>query len=113
MRKILGVFKTAPILPMEVESCLLPPRIRLKANTSKFALRMMKLSTRHPVNQEIHSEKDFVLPKPTQISRIKYSLEKIMDEHITEKIKPLAFQPWVSPPQYIINMNRNSAELIA
>ena len=32
LRKILGVFKTAPILPMEVEAALLPSSIRL--NTS-------------------------------------------------------------------------------
>ena len=32
LRKILGVFKTAPIIPMEVEAALQPPSVRL--NTS-------------------------------------------------------------------------------
>ncbi|KHJ32784.1 hypothetical protein EV44_g3492 [Erysiphe necator] len=35
LRKILGVFKTAPILPMEVEAALAPPQIRLDTVTRK------------------------------------------------------------------------------
>jgi hypothetical protein len=53
LRKILGVFKTAPILPMEVEAALVPPDIRLDANNCQYAFRMLKLSPTHPVNHEL------------------------------------------------------------
>src|SRR6266498_4725724 len=46
LRKILGTFKTAPIIPMEVEAALVPPTIRLNTNTRQYVLRMLKLSPR-------------------------------------------------------------------
>jgi len=52
VRKILGVFKTAPIILMEVESALLPPQVRLNTNLRQYAFRMLKLSVKHPVNSE-------------------------------------------------------------
>jgi hypothetical protein len=53
LRKILGVFKTAPIQPMEVEAALQPPSIRLNSNTRKFAIRALKLAPNHPIRQEL------------------------------------------------------------
>ena len=52
VRKILGVFKTAPIIPMEVEAAVLPPRVRLNTNIRQYAFRILKLSPEHPVNME-------------------------------------------------------------
>jgi hypothetical protein len=43
IRKILGVFKTAPILPMEVECALPPPEIRLNAAIRMYAFRMLSV----------------------------------------------------------------------
>ena len=53
LRKILGVFKTAPIVPMEVEAALQPPCVRLNASTRKYAIRTLKLAPKHPINQEL------------------------------------------------------------
>jgi hypothetical protein len=47
LRKILGVFKTTPIIPMEVEAALLPPDIRLNASIRQYAFRVLKLSPNH------------------------------------------------------------------
>lgn len=107
MRKILGVFKTSPILPMEVESCLLPPRVRLRATMSKFAFRMLKLAPNHPVNLEMQ-EKDFILPKQTQLSRTKSIIDDISCSTKIEKIVPLAFPPWISNPQYTVHINKET-----
>ena len=53
LRKILGVFKTAPIRPMEVEAALLPPDIRLNASIRQYAFRALKLAPSHPIKQEL------------------------------------------------------------
>ena len=53
IRKILGVFKTAPIRPMEVEAALAPPHIRLNNTTRQYAFRALKLSPRHPIPVQI------------------------------------------------------------
>jgi Reverse transcriptase (RNA-dependent DNA polymerase)/Endonuclease-reverse transcriptase len=55
LRKILGVFKTAPIIPMEVEAALQPPGIRLNTSLRKYAIRALKLAPSHPINQELFS----------------------------------------------------------
>jgi len=52
IRKILGVFKTAPIKPIELEAALLPPAIRLNSNIRAYAFRVLKLSLTHPINVE-------------------------------------------------------------
>ena len=52
VRKILGVFKTAPIIPMEVEAALPPPKVRLNTNLRQYAFRMLKLSPKYPINTE-------------------------------------------------------------
>src|SRR6266498_5872235 len=53
LRKILRAFKTTPIIPIEVEAALAPPTIRLNTNTRQYALRMLKLSPRHLIRQEV------------------------------------------------------------
>lgn len=63
LKKILGVFRTAPFLPMEVESALAPPRIRPCRNTRQYTFRLNKLSKFYPVNMEANAEHD--LPKLT------------------------------------------------
>ena len=115
MRKILRVFRTAPILPMEVESCLQPPKIRLQANISKFALRMSKLHFSHPVNYEMQKERDYILLKQTQLNRIKTSVENILDGGTIETIIPFAFPPWSQNLNYKVHISKtakdNTAEM--
>ena len=50
LRKILSVFKTSPILAMEVEASLASPEIRLDSINRKYAFRLAKLSPKHLVN---------------------------------------------------------------
>ena len=72
-RKILGVFKTAPILAMEAEAGLLPVSIRLQHHMRQYNLRTSKLQTNHPVNIAIQSTTSFTLEnqiKDTQLLRI-------------------------------------------
>lgn len=54
LRKILGVFKTTPVLPIEVECGFPPLEIRLNNTMRMYAFRLMKLSPTHPVNQAIY-----------------------------------------------------------
>jgi hypothetical protein len=48
-RRILGAFRTSPIIPMELEASLPPPAIRLQQTCRKYALRTMKLPEHHPI----------------------------------------------------------------
>ena len=52
-KKILGVFKTIPILPIEVEAILAPLSIRLDNSIRKYIIRLQKLLPSHPINQEL------------------------------------------------------------
>ena len=55
LRKILGCFKTTPVIPMELEAALVPPQIRLNTSLRRYAYRITKLAPSHPVNQAIRS----------------------------------------------------------
>ena len=48
-RKILGVFRTTPSEPSELEANLLPTEIRLERQGLKYALRTNKLPENHPI----------------------------------------------------------------
>jgi hypothetical protein len=50
LRKILGVFRMAPIQPMEIEAILAPPKVRLDNTLRKYAIRLQKLSPFHLIN---------------------------------------------------------------
>src|ERR1700710_2573116 len=62
-RKILGVFKTAPLLPMQLESALLPVIIRLNHKSRCYTLRALKLSQNHPIKIEIDRAIELVSKK--------------------------------------------------
>lgn len=53
IRKILGVFKTAPIIPIEFETALPPPNIRFNYNNRCYIFRALKLNPNHPIRQEV------------------------------------------------------------
>ena len=48
-RRILGAFRTSPIMPMELEASLPPPAIRLQQTCKIYALRTMTLPKHHPI----------------------------------------------------------------
>lgn len=54
LRKILGTFRSSPIIPSEVEAALLPPEVRLNTAIRQYAFRARKLPANHPVKEDIH-----------------------------------------------------------
>jgi ribonuclease HI len=116
VRKILGVFKTAPIKPMEVEAALPPPEIRLNSNIRKYAFRVLKLSPSHPVNVEIQGIQSFIdnfetrirTTKPTQIQRIHASIQGLVDIDSLEQIQHFYYAPWEHTTPYQVKINKAS-----
>jgi len=49
LRKILGVFKTSPIGPMEIEANIPPPGIRLNKKIRNYALKVTQMEKNHPI----------------------------------------------------------------
>jgi ribonuclease HI len=104
LRKILGVFRTAPIPPMEVEAGLAPTSIRLDNNIRRYALRTKRLASNHPVQVAIRAyTSDFLLgvdqtplparaSKKTQLERITSSIPQYTNP--TEVIHHHYFPPW-------------------
>ena len=101
VRKILGVFKTAPIIPMEVEAALPPFKVRLNTNLRQYAFRMLKLSPKHPVNseitkyQELQEDEELAAryAKPIQIERIYTSIEGLVETSTLEPIQHFKYAP--------------------
>ena len=123
LRKILGVFKTAPIIPMELEAALPPPIVRLNHNQRRYAFRILKLSNNHPVRAkfneysaladsldlEIELESTSqVSKKPTQIERLLESISNILDLSSLEPIKHFYFPPWERELPYIVQISKKS-----
>ena len=128
-RRILGVFKTAPIIPLELESALVPPDIRLSNSLHKYALRILKLSQNHVIRQEFiklqanididsnsSSEEDITIltktksKKKTQIETIYRSISSLVDLNSLEIIKPLYFPPCNKEVPYDIIISKKSKE---
>ena len=133
IRKILGVFKTAPILPMEIESALPPPIVRLNHSRRRYALRALKLSQNHPIRVEFEStirkisgnlEQDLDTdtsslnpnsqPKYTdrefeiQFERLVKSIYNLVDFTNLEPIKHFYFPPWNKEVPYNIRISKKS-----
>lgn len=77
VRKILGAFRTSPILPMEIEAALAPPRVRLNMAMSRYVFRIYQLAKNHPVNIEM--DKVEFSKNPSQLERIKRSTQHVYD----------------------------------
>jgi ribonuclease HI len=114
VRKILGVFKTAPIRPMEIEAALPPPEVRLNSNIRQYAFRVLKLSPSHPINIEINKVEsfrdDFDLQaiKPMQIERIYTSIQGLVDLDSLEQIQHFYFSPWERSTPYQVKISKAS-----
>ena len=48
IRKILGTFKTTPVQSMEIESHVLPVKLRLLMKNQKYAIRLLKIAENNP-----------------------------------------------------------------
>ena len=116
-RKILGVFRTAPVKPMEIEAGLLPPQIRLNKLSRAYAFRILTLQQSHPVrkilmqNKEEDEDESRNQKKPTQSCLLWTSIKDSWPENV-EKIHYSA--PYTSlpkPPIHFIILNHPKAEV--
>ena len=106
LRKILGVFKTAPIVPMEVEAALQPPNVRLNASIRNYAIRALKLSPKHPINEELSKLPTIPSPKPmVQLERIRASVQDLIDPDELEPLQHFIFPPWNRETPYAVNIS--------
>ena len=115
LRKILGVFKTAPTIPMEVEAALPPPSIRLSTSIRKYAFRALKLSPEHPINVEMKSitqvtTKKTIKKQPTQLERINGSIQGLVDVKSLERIKHFKYPPWNRTTPYSVSISQLSKD---
>jgi len=127
-KKILGVFKTAPIAPRELESTLLPPIIRLNHSQRRYVFRVLKLGLNHPIRAEFNKitscepELDSLsdssnntselnqLKNQTQIQRLIGSIRNLVDLETLEPIKHFYFAPWERELPYSVKISLNSKE---
>lgn len=115
MRKILGVFRTAPTRPMEVEAALMPPEIRLDATVRKYALRASKLAPHHPISEELRlPQSDLLDPldsasgkikPPTQLERIRSSIQGLAELDELETIEHFKYPPWNRTIPYSVSIS--------
>lgn len=101
LRKILGVFKTAPTSAMEAEAALPPPHIHLDNMVREYAFRIHKLPRQHPIHREIIKAREIPFEdrpprqkRYTQIQRIAYSIENYISDIGEEPIQHSYFMPW-------------------
>jgi ribonuclease HI len=116
LRKILGVFRTAPIVPMEVEAALPPPEIRLNSNVCQYAFRALKLASTHPIQQELghipdannrttRSSRVYTKLPLTQLERIHNSIQGLVDLDCLEAIQHFKYAPWNRVTPYSVEIS--------
>lgn len=116
LRKILGAFKTSPILPLEVEAALPPPEIRFSAQLRQYAFRILKLLKDHPIHQELNRIRSphYLSRGPkTQLERIWESIQEALYDGPLEEIIPNYFLPWNRRTPYNVVIDPNLKEIAA
>ena len=89
---------------MEVEASLLPPSIRLSKSVRQYAFHALKLAPSHPINVEI-ARLDPVTPaRPTQLERIRDSIQGLVDTESLEQIEYFKFPPWRRNTPYSVEI---------
>ena len=53
LRRILGAFKTSPIMAMKLEAAIPPPKIRFNKICMNYSLRIMQLFKNHPIKTRV------------------------------------------------------------
>ena len=53
LRKILGAFKTSPIMAMKLEAAISPPKVRFNKICMNYSLRIMQLFKNHPIKTRV------------------------------------------------------------
>ena len=115
-KKILGVFKTAPIILLELEAALPPLNIRLNHTSRRYILRALKLSKKHPIRLEVEKvitgveeEYDLIgnLPKSnTTILSLVFLIFHIINLNTLEVIRHFYFPLWKKEVLYTINISK-------
>jgi ribonuclease HI len=120
-RRILGCFRTSPILPMEVEASLLPPRIRLDQILHLYSIRIQRLAINHPIHTTLASLANLYLanqatpqtrrrPKLYTPTQLEYIASLTSTDTVLEPIKPYQFPPWDRSLPYIVSISSTSKE---
>ena len=119
IRRILGVFRTAPIVPSELEAALPPPKTRLNSNIRQYAFRALQLGPNHPIRleftklQTIFAEDEELaskFTKPIQIERIYSSIEGLVENSQIEPIQVFKYPPWKRQIPYQIRIDKGTKE---
>jgi ribonuclease HI len=131
IRKILGVFKTAPILPMELEAALPPVVVRLDHSRRRYAFRALKLAKNHPIRVEFESVICAISERPidlghgsdassevtdlppncqaiasnSQFESLVKSIYNLVDFQNLEPIRHFHFPPWDRDVPYSIRIS--------
>ena len=106
MKKILGVFKTAPTSALELEALLPLPEIRLNRTLRSYALRIYRLDLKHPIRKLVLENEnlddnafldDIPIAEidgnfPTQLERIRASIKDLVLGREIEEISPALHQ---------------------
>lgn len=117
LRKILGVYKTTPILPMEVETALPPPEVRIRSAIRGYAFRLHKLDPSHPINKATNAMLHLTEPATNRVNAGDLQLKRIHNsiKHLTEgvDIEPIRhfhFAPWERKPPYEVEISKLSKD---
>src|SRR6201747_1541725 len=92
---ILEVFKTAPLLPMQIESALPPVIIRLNHKSRRYTLRALKLSQNHPIKIEIDRAIELVSEKRELELESSSTLNSSYSSKTTQKRTKIHFEKLV------------------
>ena len=110
---------------MEVEAALFPPRIRLDYSLKTYAFRALNLPRDHPIYLAIYSNysldrdledyesssiRESKTIRETQISRIRGSIEGLVDYNSLEPIEYYRYPPWDRVPPYSVEISSLSKE---
>jgi ribonuclease HI len=112
LRKILGAFKTSPIMTMEIDAALPPIEVRLNNSIRQYAFRLAKLAPSHPVNlwAETNLSIPLSLQKPIQLEKIRGSIQGLVDKNSLEPINHFAFPPWAKETPFKVIVSKLSKE---
>jgi ribonuclease HI len=129
LRKILGIFRTSPILPAEVEAALPPAKVRLDSATRQYAFRARKLPPTHLVRiaildleksrladpDPLNPDSPQLCPKqqkgpPRQLERIIQSIQKALPGLEEEKIISHSFLPWQKQTPFQVSISKLDKE---
>jgi ribonuclease HI len=129
IRRVLGVFKTAPIRPIEVESALVPTKIRLSHMIRRYSLRMLQLNENYPVNVKLQQIRDseslyyYTSDTSAMGRRIKRNKKQLQLKYLSNSIKLELFSdtktdtivnnyysPWDKVIYYLVEICTESKE---